>query len=110
MNRAGLITDARQLLARLGREGTAESEVSLVVAPGTRAQVWAGKVTALVEYNVYQVVMVSLGSAGSVPVEIGEAVEAVNLAEPFDQAGTLPAGRFVVVCRVGEKNVFYAPV
>jgi hypothetical protein len=35
-------------------------------------------------------------------------MEAVNLAESFLSPGTLPAGRYVLLCRVGETNVFHA--
>jgi hypothetical protein len=41
-------------------------------------------------------------------VVIGEQGEAVNLAESFLNEGTLPAGKYAMMVRVGEKNVFYA--
>jgi hypothetical protein len=43
-------------------------------------------------------------------VEIGGQMQAVNLAESFLETGQLLAGTFVVMSRVGGKNVFYVPV
>ena len=51
-----------------------------------------------------------IGDAGSLPVEIGDQMEAVNLAESFINEGQLAVGTYVVMFKVGEKNVFYAPV
>jgi hypothetical protein len=45
---------------------------------------------------------------GQTPVEIGGEMKATNLAEDFTQQGQLPAGEFVLVCSMGDKNVFYA--
>jgi hypothetical protein len=53
---------------------------------------------------------VEIGEAGSLPVEYGSQMKAVNLAESFLQDGQLPAGTYVLMCRVGDKNVFYTPV
>ncbi len=103
------ITDSRQMLERLGREGLGgTNEVSVVTSPGARASAWPVKVKSLSSYNVYNVCVVVIGDAGSLPVEIGDETQAVNLAEPFMDAGQLPAGTFSVMFRVGEKNVFYA--
>ena len=68
------------------------------------------KVKGLSSYNVYNVCAVVIGDAGSLPVEIGAQMQAVNLAESFMQQGQLSAGTYAVMSRVGEKNVFYAPV
>jgi len=103
------ITEGRQTLERLAREGSEQAqEVSVVVSPGARAAAWAIKVKSLVSYNVYNVVAVTIGSAGTIPVEIGGQMQAVNLAESFMQQGTLAAGTFAVMSRAGDKNVFYA--
>jgi hypothetical protein len=59
-------------------------------------------------YNVYNVITVVIGAVGSVPAEIGQQTQAVNLAEPFGAEGTLAAGTFAMMSRVGDKNVFYA--
>ena len=102
-------TSSRELLKRLAREGTqAEREVSIVTSPGARESGWAVKVKSHVSYNVYNVIAVEIGSPGSVPVEIGQQMQAVNLAESFLQEGTLSAGTYVVMLRVGDKNIFYA--
>jgi hypothetical protein len=83
-------------------------EVSVVTSPGARAAAWAVKVKSLVSYNVYNVCAVQIGDPGSLPVEIGQQMQAVNLAESFLEQGTLQAGTYAVMSRVGDKNVFYA--
>lgn len=85
-------------------------EVSVVTSPGARTAAWAVKVKSLVSYNVYNVCTVQIGDAGSLPVEIGQQMQAVNLAESFMSQGTLPAGTYAVMARVGDKNVFYATI
>jgi len=103
--------DSRQLMQRLARTGSeARQETSVVTSPGATAAAWAVKVQSNSSYNVYNVRAVEIGEPGSLPVEIGQDIEAVNLAESFLQQGALPAGTYVVIARVGEKNVFYAPV
>jgi len=84
-------------------------EVSVVTSPGARAAAWAVKVKSNSSYNVYNVIAVVIGDAGTIPSEIGKLMQAVNLAESFLQQGTLPAGTYAVMFRVGDKNVFYAP-
>jgi hypothetical protein len=105
------IVDTQQLLERLARAGSQDAgEVSVVASPGARASAWAVKVKSLSSYNVYNVRAVEIGDAGSLPVEIGGQMQAVNLAESFLETGQLPAGTFAVMFRVGGKNVFYVPV
>ena len=100
---------SQQVLERLAREGSAGmQETSAVSSPGARAAAWAIKVKGHSSYNVYNVITVVIGAAGTVPVEIGQQTQAVNLAEPFEDEGTLAAGTFAVMSRVGDKNVFYA--
>jgi len=84
-------------------------EVSVVTSPGARAAAWAVKVKSNSSYNVYNIIAVVIGDAGTIPVEIGQQTQAVNLAESFLSQGTLPAGTYAVMFRVGDKNVFYAP-
>jgi hypothetical protein len=101
--------DNRQLLGRLARQGSeARGEVSVVTSPGARASAWAVKVKSKASYNVYNVRAVVIGDPGSLPVEVGDETQAVNLAEPFTQQGTLAAGTYVVMCRAGGKYIFYA--
>ena len=103
------IAEGRQTLQRLARAGTEQTqEVSVVTSPGARAAAWSVKVKSLSSYNVYNVVAVVIGAAGSIPVEIGGQMQAVNLAESFTQQGTLAAGTYVVMSRAGDKNIFYA--
>jgi hypothetical protein len=105
------IVDGQQVFERLCRRGSQDSsEISVVTSPGARAVVWAVKVKSLSSYNVYNVRAVEIGDAGSLPIEIGGQMQAVNLAESFLQTGQLPVGTYAVMSRVGEKNVFYVPV
>lgn len=83
-------------------------ETSVVTSPGARTTAWAVKVKSHFSYNVYNVRAVEIGEPGSLPVEIGQETQAVNLAESFLGQGTLPAGTYVLMCRVGGRNVFYA--
>lgn len=105
------IIDNQQALERLARKGSQDSrEISIVTSPGSRAQCWAVKVKSLLSYNVYNVRAVEIGAPGSLPIEIGGQMQAVNLAESFLQEGQLSVGAYVVIFRVGDKNVFYVPV
>jgi hypothetical protein len=101
--------DSHQLLDRLSREGSqGTDEVAVVISPGTRTAAWAIKVKSNSSYNFYNVVTVMISVPGLAPSEIGQQIEAVNLAESFTQQGTLPEGTYAVMSRVGDKNVFYA--
>lgn len=82
-------------------------EVTTVASPGARAAAWAVKVKSLVSYNVYNVAVVVLGVPGALPIEIGQQVQAVNLAEPFMQQGTLPSGTYAIMFRFCDKNIFH---
>ena len=105
------ITNSQQVLERIARGGSQDrSEISVVASPGARVAAWAVKVKSLSSYNVYNVQAVEIGDAGSIPVEIGGQMQAVNLAESFTQTGQLSAGTYVVMSRAGSKNIFYAPV
>jgi len=111
MNNGINVVDTQQLLERLARAGSQETgEVSVVTSPGARAAAWTVKVKSHSSYNVYNVRAVVIGDAGSLPVEIGGQMQAVNLAESFLEDGQLSAGTYVIMFRVGEKYVFYAPV
>ncbi len=101
--------NSQELLERLAREGSqAAQEVSIVTSPGARESAWAIKVKSHSSYNVYSVIAVEIGNAGSVPVEIGQQMQAVNLGESFLEEGTLSVGTYAVMFRAGDKNVFYA--
>ncbi|MFZ2148723.1 MAG: hypothetical protein WAV28_16020 [Sedimentisphaerales bacterium] len=108
MDSGASIVDGQQILERLARKGSEQAqEVSVVTSPGARTAAWAVKVKSNSSYNVYNVVAVVIGDAGSLPVEIGGQTQAVNLAESFQQQGTLSAGMYAVMFKVGDKNVFY---
>ncbi len=101
--------NSRQLLERLSRHSSqGTDEIAVVMSPGARTAAWAVKVKSNSSYNVYNVVAVMISVPGSAPSEIGQQVKAVNLAESFTQQGTLPAGTYAVMSRVGDKNVFCA--
>ncbi len=102
------IVNGQQILERLTRKGSEQiQEVSVVTSPGARTAGWAVKVKSNSSYNFYNVIAVVIGDAGSIPVEIGGQTQAVNLAESFQQQGTLSAGTYAVMFRVGDKNVFH---
>lgn len=99
----------QQMLDRLCREGSqGASEIAVVTSPGARTAAWAVKVKGHSSYNVYNVIALVIGNAGFEPTEIGQQMQAVNLAESFTQQGTLPADTYAIMVRVGGKNVFYA--
>lgn len=108
MNNTANIVNRQQVLDRLCRAGSqGTGETAVVTSPGARATAWAIKVKSNSSYNVYNVVAVVINDAGSEPTEIGQQTKAVNLAESFTQTGTLPAGTYAVMSRVGDKNVFH---
>ena len=108
MSNAANIVNRQQVLDRLCRaDSQGISEIAIVTSPGARATAWAVKVKSNSSYNVYNVIAVVINDAGSVPTEIGQQTKAVNLAESFTQTGTLPAGTYAVMARVGDKNVFH---
>lgn len=103
------ITDEQQVLTALSREASANrKETALVVGSSAGSTAWPVKVTSHVAWNVYRLRAVVVGEPGAIPVEIGQEIEATNLAESFTSQGTLPAGTFAILFRAGERNVFYA--
>jgi hypothetical protein len=103
-------TNTQQTLEQLSREPSQRtSETAIVTSPGSGMVAWAVKVKSNYSYNFYNVIAVVIGSSGTEPYEIGQERQAANLAEPFDQQGTLAAGTYVLMFRVGNRNVFYAP-
>jgi hypothetical protein len=54
--------------------------------------------------------MVEIGPPGSLPVEIGSEMEAVDLSDDFlNPAGDVPVGSIVAVSRAASKYVFHKP-
>ena len=105
------ITESSRLLERLARGGSqGPADISVVTSPGAKTSTWAAKVISNDSYNVYNVCIVEIRDAGSEPLEIGDEILAYNLAEFFTAQGQLAAGTYVVMSKVGSKNIFYAPV
>jgi hypothetical protein len=103
------VTDQQQVLADLARQGADNrKETSMVVSTAASTAAWAVKIISQVDYNVYSVQPVVLGAAGTLPLAVGAATEAFNLAEPFLSQGALSAGTYALMFRVGDKNAFYA--
>ncbi len=87
---------------------TGPGEVARVASAGGGSSAFTAKVKQHYSHNVYKVRMVEVLAAGQTPVEIGGEMKATNLAEDFSQQGQLPEGAYIVMHRVGDKNVFYA--
>jgi hypothetical protein len=83
-------------------------EVTRVTSAGGGEATFAAKVKSNYSYNIYMVRVVEILGEGFTPVEIGGELKATNLAESFTQQGQLAAGKYVLVCSTGDKNVFYA--
>ena len=108
MSNSAKYDDSKQLLKQLSRAGSpGVGEIAVVTSPGDRASAWAVKVKSNSLYNIYNVVSVVVNDPGALPSEIGQEIQAVNLAESFTQTGTLPTGTYTIMSRVGDKNVFY---
>jgi len=83
-------------------------EVARVIGAGGGTIAFAAKVKSNYECNVYKVRIVEILAEGQTPAELGSELKAFNLAEPFNQQGQLPQGTYIVMLKVGDKNVFYA--
>jgi hypothetical protein len=84
------------------------SEVTRLTGAGGGTNAFAAKIESNFAYNVYMVRLVEILGVGITPAELGDEMTAVNLSEPFNQQGQLQEGKYVLVCSVGDKNVFYA--
>jgi hypothetical protein len=103
------VTDERQLLTELARSGSGNrQEPAVLVSPGGGGAGWPIRVKSHVAYNRYKVVVIVLGEAGTTPDELGDEMDAVNLAEPFLSQGALAAGACAIMTRAGQVNAFYA--
>lgn len=102
-------TDQQQALADLARDGSqSRRDVSAIVSPGGGTSLWAARVKSHVQDNVYMVRAVAIEAADPIPTEFGEQMEATNLAEPFQDQGTVSPGTHAMMFRLGERYVFYA--
>jgi hypothetical protein len=103
------ITNRQQELNRLCREPSDRlKETAILSSPSAGTSAWAVTVQDNCAFNVYDVVNVVIEEPGSEPIPQGITVQAINLAEPFDQQGTLPIGSYVIIFRLGTRYVFYA--
>ena len=103
------ISNREQVLNRLTRQPSERIvDSAIVTSPGATTQTWAVKIKSNISYNIYNVINIKINEAGSEPAEIGQQIQAINLAEPFDQQGVLGYGTYVIIFRLGNKYVFYA--
>ena len=111
MSNSDNILDSQEILGRLARKADEQTQqIPVIASPGARAAAWPVTVKSNSSYNVYNVRAVELGYPGSVPVEIGAQMQAINLAESFLVTGSLPTDTYVVMLKLGEKNIFYSPI
>jgi hypothetical protein len=103
-------SENQQLMERLLRKSDEQTENAFVTSAGGKAVGFAAKVISKYDFNYYNVKSVELDDAGSIPMVMGEAVLAANLAESFTAQGNLAAGKYVIVFKIGNCNAFYAPV
>lgn len=100
-----------QIIGRLLRnDAVAISEKTNVISPGGKANVRSVKIKSLVNNNVYNVIVVNMATTSSLPLEYGNEIEAVNLAEAFDQTGQLSAGTYAIMVQDGDTNVIYVQI
>jgi hypothetical protein len=104
------ISENERLLQRLARTAAAPSESSFVTSPGDRTTTAAAKVISNNSYNLYNVRIIELRNPPGTPILLSGQFTAINLAEPFNQQGNLPAETYVIISKIGEHYTFYAPV
>ncbi len=102
--------EQQQFVERLSRSSEGLNESAFVTSAGGKAVGFVAKVISKYDYNYYNVRAVEIDIAGTIPMVVGNEVRAVNVAESFTSQGNLPAGRYVIMFRIGETYVFYAPV
>jgi len=101
------ITNREQLLNQLSRESVERQPDTILSSPGEGAVAWLAKIQSNSSYNIYNVVSVELDDAGSEPVTTDMLAQAINIAEPFDQQGTLANGTYVVIYGISGNYVFH---
>jgi len=100
----------QQFVERLLRESPGLNESSFVTSAGGKTLGFVAKVISKYDYNYYNVKAVEIDVVGDIPTVIGNKVIAVNVAESFTSQGNLPAGSYVIIFRIADLYVFYAPV
>jgi len=100
--------EQQQLISRLMRNGEGLNENAFVTSAGVKITGFVGKVISKHDYNHYNVRTVELNPCGFPPTSVGSSVIAVNVAESFTSQGTLAAGKYVIMFKLGEYYCFYA--
>lgn len=100
----------QQFVERLLRESPSLNENAFVTSAGGKVIGFVAKVIGKYDYNYYNVKAVEVDIPGTIPTIVGNQVIAVNVAESFTSQGNLPAGKYVIIFRVADLYVFYAPV
>ena len=97
-------------LQRLERKISSEQNNFITVGGLGCNSGFVGKVVSNTAFNVYNIQPVTITNQGVEPSNTGDQMQAYNLAEDFTQPGNLTAGGYVIVIRIGRKNVFYLEV
>jgi hypothetical protein len=100
----------QQFVERLLRESPGLNESAFVTSAGGKTLGFVAKVISKYDYNYYSVRAVEVDIPGTIPMIVGNQVVAVNVAESFTSQGNLPAGSYVIIFRIADLYVFYAPV
>ncbi len=102
--------NSQQLIEQLSRSSGGPNESSFVTSAGGKTAGFVAIIISKYDHNHYYVRIVEVGNAGSIPVAVGDEFIAVNVAESFTAQGNLPAGTYVIICKIGNYYCFYAPV
>ena len=102
------LTNRQQELERLSRDPEILSETTIISSPGANTFAWLARIQENISYNIYNVINIVFEEPGSEPVAMGLQAQAINIAEPFNEQGTLSTGTNVIIFRLGNKYVFYA--
>ena len=108
MNNEINLINRQQELDRLSREPEKMKETAIISSPGSNTSAWLARIQQNVSYNIYDVINVVFEEPGSEPFELGMQAQAINIAEPFDEQGTLSEGTNVIIFRLGNNYVFHA--
>lgn len=104
-----LLQNSQQLIEQLSRSSGALNESSFVTSTGGKAAGFVAEVISKYDRNRYYVKIAEVGILGAVPIAMGNQFIAVNVAESFTAQGSLPAGTYVIISKIGDYYCFYAP-
>jgi hypothetical protein len=99
----------QQQIEQILRRSLPPDENAVVSSAGGKLAGFVAKVIQRQEYNYYTVKAVDIDCVGDFPTVIGNEITAVNVAESFIAQGNLPAGRYVIIFRIGNVYAFYSP-